>query len=159
MIETERLVLRRPGPDDGPVFALATEEWERELRDSLEHWAAHGFGPWILEERATGEPVGAFEVHYCGPGVEGIAADEVEVGWWLAEPARGRGYATEAGRAAIADAFERTAARWVAAYIRLDNERSMRVADRLGLRHVHDGKARSGDPVRIYRLERPCPGV
>ena len=154
-IETERLVLRRPGPDDVAVFALADDEPDEEHAAALAHWAEHGFGHWIVEERESGRPVGVFEVHFCWPGVDGIGTDEVELGWWLAEDARGRGYATEAGVAAIADAWRRTRVAWLAAYIRPWNEPSMRVADRLGMRHVKDGKARNGDPVRIYRVDRP----
>ena len=151
---TERLTLRRPQPDDLPAYerVLGEDDAQRELYDALAHWRAHGFGPWVVEE--GGEPVAVLEVHYAGPGVTGIRPDEVEIGWTVAFPARGRGIAIEAGRAAAADAFERTDAPWLVAYVRPSNAISIRVAERIGMRHDADGLTRSGDPALIYRLRR-----
>ena len=129
------------------------DEPEAELALAVDHWEREGFGPWIVE--ADGEPVGVFEVHFCAPGVEGIGTDEVEVGWAIAERHRNRGYATAAGRRAIADAFARLDAPWLAAYVRPWNETSKRVAGKLGLRRIGDGRARNGDPVEIWRINRP----
>jgi RimJ/RimL family protein N-acetyltransferase len=153
-LATERLTLRRPQPEDLPAYerVLGEDEAQRELYDALAHWRAHGFGPWLVEE--GGEPVAILEVHYAGPGVTGIRPDEVEIGWTVAIPARGRGIAIEAGRAAAADAFERTDAPWLVAYVRPSNEISIRVAERIGMRHDADGLTRSGDPALIYRLRR-----
>jgi RimJ/RimL family protein N-acetyltransferase len=128
-------------------------EAQRELYDAVAHWRAHGFGPWLVEE--NDRTIGILEVHYAGPGVTGIEPNEVEVGWAVVEHARGRGVATEAALAAVADAWARTDAPWLVAYIRPENAMSIRVADRLGMRHVADGLTRSGDPMLIYRLPRP----
>jgi RimJ/RimL family protein N-acetyltransferase len=148
---TERLRLREPQPDDLAPYRLVVgeEEAERELRYGLSHWRAHGFGPWIVEE--GGRTVGLLEVHYTGPGVTGLAPDEVEVGWMTVEAERRRGFAPEAARAAIDDAFERLRPPWIVAYIRPENAVSIRIAERLGFQHVADGLTRSGDPMRIYR--------
>ena len=153
-IATERLTLRRPRPDDLPAYerVLGEDDAQRELYDALAHWRAHEFGPWVVEE--GGEPVAILEVHYAGPGITGIRPDEVEIGWTVAMPARGRGIAIEAGRAAAADAFERTGAPWLVAYVRPSNAISIRVAERIGMRHDADGLTRSGDPALIYRLRR-----
>ena len=153
-LETERLVLRRPTEADAGAYeaVLGAEDAPRELRDAIAHWRAHGFGPWLVEE--GGEPVGVLEIHFAGPGVTGIRPDEVEVGWTVARAKRGRGLAVEAGRAAVADAFDRTDAPWLVAYIRPENVISIKVAGRLGMRHHADGLTRSGDPAKIYRLNR-----
>ena len=98
--------------------------------------------------------MGVVEVHYAGPGVTGIEPHEVEIGWAIVEAHRGRGFATEAARAALVDAFGRARPnfhRWVVAYIRPENETSKRVATRIGMRHVADGLTRSGDPAEIWR--------
>jgi len=151
---TARLVLRRPGPDDLPAYeAVDDESPAREHRDAVAHWRAHGFGPWIVDEGPR--PVGLLEVHFAGPGVTGIAPDEVELGWLVVPDARNRGIATEAALAALADTWRRVAPPWVVAYIRPDNAASIRVAERIGLRHDADGLTRSGDPMWIYRLRSP----
>ena len=156
-LTTERLALRRPAAGDlaGYIAVLGEEDAEREHRDALAHWRAHGFGPWLVETRGNGpEAVGVLEIHYAGPGVTGIEPHEVEVGWTVAEGRRGNGFAVEAGRAALADAFERARPNhhgWIVAYIRPENVASQHVAERVGMRHESDGLTRSGDPMQIWR--------
>ena len=58
----------------------------------------------------------------------------VEVGWRFAREAWGRGYATEAGRAGLAYGFERIGLAEIVSLIHPDNERSLAVAGRLGMR-------------------------
>ncbi|HSP72064.1 MAG TPA: GNAT family N-acetyltransferase [Gaiellaceae bacterium] len=146
--------MRQPGPDDLEAFALVSDHADRDLYDALAHWRAHGFGPWIVE--LDGEAVGLVEVNYAGAGIKGIAPDEVELGWAIAEEQQRRGLATEAVRAALADAWERVAPPWFVAYIRPDNAASMRVAEKLGMRREGEGLTRSGEPMLVYRL-RPDP--
>ncbi len=151
-------MLREPGPADldAYVTVLGADDAEREHRDAIGHWRAHGFGPWLVE--AAGRPVGVLEIHYAGPGVTGIEPHEVEIGWTTAAPHRGRGLATEAARAALDDAFERARPNhhgWIVAYIRPENEVSKRVATNLGMRHEADGLTRSGHPMQIWRVRLP----
>ena len=157
-LETSRLVLRPPTADDLPAYiaVVGDDDAERELKDAVAHWRAHGFGPWLVEEGAR--VVGVLEVHYAGPGVTGIEPHEVEIGWTTVEAHRGHGFATEAGRAALEDAFERARPNhhgWIVAYIRPENDVSQRVATRIGLRHEADGLTRSGDPMELWRVHVP----
>jgi len=154
-IETKRLLLRQPTERDLPAYLVVTngENSEREHVDALAHWRSFGWGPWLIE--ADGEPIGALEIHYAGPGPKGIEPHEIEVGWAIVEERRGEGIATEAARAAIDDAFERATPNyhgWIFAYIRPANAASIRVAEKLGMRHEGDGLTRSGDPMLIFRL-------
>ena len=154
---TQRLVLRRPTEADLPAYVVVTagEDSEREHLDAVAHWRAHGFGPWLVE--LDGEPVGFVEVHYAGPGVTGAEPHEIEIGWATVAEHRGKGFAIEAARAALGDAFERAYPNhhgWIFAYIRPENAASIKVAERLGMRHEADGITRSGDPMRIYRARR-----
>ena len=63
------------------------------------HWALHGFGMFVLEEKASGRFAGRAGPFYppVWPGFE--------VGWGLAAEFRGKGYAVEAARASIDWAF------------------------------------------------------
>ena len=156
-IATERLVLRQPTEHDLPAYVIVTngEDSDREHKDAVAHWRAHGFGPWLVE--LDGAPIGFVEVHYAGPGVVGIEPHEVEIGWVTIEEHRGRGIATEAALAALDDAWERARPNhhgWIVAYIRPENGASIRVAERLGMRHEADGVTRSGHPMLLYRARR-----
>jgi RimJ/RimL family protein N-acetyltransferase len=86
--------------------------------------------------------------------VTGISTDEVEAGWEIVEKLRGRGLATEAMRAAIADAWARTGADHLVAYIRPENAASLRVAEKLGFRFRNDGLTTSGESMLVFELQR-----
>lgn len=90
----------------------------------------HGVTRWALEERDGGF------VGYVGvmPGVDGhTMGPHHELGWRLVRSAWGRGYATEAAQAALADLFGRAPIAEVLAYTAPDNFRSQAVMHRLGL--------------------------
>ena len=91
----------------------------------------------------------------AGGGVDGIAPDEIEAGWWVTEDRRNDGIATEAMRAAIDDLWDRTDADHIAAY--LDdgqNEPSHRLAAKLGFTVRGEGRGRSGAPMTVFELRR-----
>jgi RimJ/RimL family protein N-acetyltransferase len=89
--------------------------------------AQHGHDGWPLAvERASGEFVGRIGPWYP-EGWPGF-----EVGWMLRREFWGRGYATEAGRAAIHYAFTKLDQPRVISLIRPDNVNSIRVAERVG---------------------------
>jgi RimJ/RimL family protein N-acetyltransferase len=142
-LQTDRLILRGLRDDDLDAYAAmyADPEVMRYLEDGhplgrgaawrsmavhLGHWSMRGYGQWGLEHRGTGEFVGRAGL-WQPEGWPGL-----EVGWILARPHWGQRYATDAGRAAIAYAFEHLAARHVISLIRPENHASVRVAERLG---------------------------
>jgi len=105
---TERLLLRPGWAEDAPALAaaiademivrnLATAPWPYSLRDA-EAFLAQPRDPilpsFLIFERTDGEPnlVGS-----CGLGRRPSGA--VELGYWIARPYWGLGYATEAGHA------------------------------------------------------------
>ncbi|GAA1765572.1 GNAT family N-acetyltransferase [Streptomonospora arabica] len=97
------------------------------------HLAEHGFGLWAVEVAATGEFVGftglqqtVFPAHFT---------PAVEVGWRLARHAWGRGYATEAARAAVAFGFDECGLGEIVSFTVPANVRSRAVMRRLGMRH------------------------
>lgn len=78
---------------------------------------------------------------------------ETEVGWMLRPDDRGRGYATEAGRASLAWGFERFDLPYITAMIQPENVASVRVAERLGMEPVRTDEL-IGEEVVVYALSR-----
>ena len=158
-VVTERLRLRAFREDDLDAFAaiVADEETARYIggvRDRadawraiamyLGHWELRGHGQWAVERAEDGRLVGRCGLWFP----EGWP--ELEVGWTFSREVWGRGYATEAGGAAIG---------WAVATLGIDriasvNDRSVRVAERLGMafdRRVELG----GSPALLYARSLP----
>jgi RimJ/RimL family protein N-acetyltransferase len=145
-LRTERLRLRRWAEADREPFAALNADPEvmeffpaplsREQSDLLIErietgFERHGFGLWALEPLESGELIGfaglavpPFEAHFT---------PAVEVGWRLARPAWGNGYATEAGRAALAHGFGRLGLEEIVSMTSIGNARSRAVMERLGM--------------------------
>jgi RimJ/RimL family protein N-acetyltransferase len=64
------------------------------------------------------------------------SADRLELGWALTESARGRGLATEIGRAGLDFAFNTLAAKAVIAFTERHNTASRAVMERLGMTYA-----------------------
>ncbi|HTL36139.1 MAG TPA: GNAT family N-acetyltransferase [Kofleriaceae bacterium] len=93
--------------------------------------AEKGYGFWAVEELATGAFIG-----FCG--LKDVAFDvpwlpAIETGWRFAREHWGKGYATEAGRAAQQYAFETLGVPEIVAFLLPMNERSAQVCERLGM--------------------------
>jgi len=174
-ITTARLVLRRWRDDDREPFAamnadpevmryfprpLNRDESDR-LIDRIEaRFDAEGIGQWAIEDREDGRFLG-----FTGLASAAFAAPftpAVEVGWRLARFAWGRGYATEAGRAALHFGFEVRELESILSWTSVLNLRSIAVMARLGMRHdpaedFDHPLVAPGDPLRrhvLYRLDR-----
>lgn len=127
----------------------------RDTRAAEVQWKEHGFGPWVIRDRRDDRFLGGAELRFAGAGIEGIAPDEVEAGWWVTEERRNEGLASEAMRAAIDDLWTRTEVGAITAYISDEtNEPSRRLAARLGFTVRGHGRGRSGEPMTVYELWR-----
>jgi RimJ/RimL family protein N-acetyltransferase len=145
-IVTERLLLRRWRAADREPFAainadprvmellpgtLSRAESDEYVDAIEESFERRGYGLWALELRASGELIGltglnrvAFEAHFT---------PAVEVGWRLAHFAWGHGYASEAGRAALAFGFEQARLGEIVSMTTTLNLRSQAVMERIGM--------------------------
>jgi RimJ/RimL family protein N-acetyltransferase len=156
-LETPRLILLPLGLPDEAEYAAAfgdPTEAARSTRAAEAQWHAHRFGPWAIRERRENSLLGAAELRLAGDGIEGIAPDEVEAGWWVTKARRNDGIATEAMQAALADLWARTEIDTVTAYISGENEPSRRVALKLGFTVRGPGRGRSGAAMTVYELGR-----
>jgi RimJ/RimL family protein N-acetyltransferase len=117
-----------------------------------ERWEEDGFSHWAVEERATGTLVGRIGLlcHHDWP----LEAAPVEVGWTLAPEARGRGFATEGGRASVEAAFAHLDVARLISITTPGNARSRRVMEKLGLSLRGDARWHHVDVV-WYALDRP----
>lgn len=122
--------------------------------------AQQGWGLWAVEVVGGAAFIGfvglaerRFEAHFT---------PAVEVGWRLARAHWGRGYATEAGEAALTVGFEDVGLDEIVSFTAVANLRSRRVMERLGMTHdpaddFDHPFLDADDPLRrhvLYRLGR-----
>jgi RimJ/RimL family protein N-acetyltransferase len=113
--------------------STAEEVWARLLR-YVGHWALLGFGFWAIEEKHSGRLIG--EVGFADfkrdlqPSLNGAP----EMGWVLAPQTHGKGYATEAVRAAVAWGEAHFGPVRTVCLISPENTASLRVAEKNGFR-------------------------
>ena len=172
-LRTERLLLRQWRDEDLEPFAALNADPEtmrffpappsREQSDALAERARRqieeeGWGLWAVEVVDGPSFVGF--VGLARPSFEEHFTPAVEVGWRLVREHWGNGYATEAGRAALAHGFEELNLAEVVSFTSRLNEPSWRVMERLGMHHYAAGdfehpRVPVGHPLRphvLYRL-------
>lgn len=173
-IETARLRLRRWRESDRAPFAAMNADAEvmeffpslqsREASDaSIDAWqsqfAEHGWSNWAVELLSSGAFIG-----FVGLSVPKRVlpfSPCVEIGWRLAPPYWGRGYATEGGRAALRVGFERLELAEIVSFTSVLNVRSRAVMERIGMRNAHEDFEHPGVPEHhalrphcLYRITR-----
>jgi Acetyltransferases, including N-acetylases of ribosomal proteins len=146
-VTTERLVLRRFAIDDldalAAVFAkievwqfpygraFTRDETQAFLESQIAHWDSCGVGCWLVIERANDRVIG-----YAGLSVPTFLPEvlpALEVGWRFDPEVWGRGFATEAARAALTQAFTTLRLDEVCSIPQAENVASVRVAERIGM--------------------------
>ncbi|WP_373355714.1 GNAT family N-acetyltransferase [Pseudoroseicyclus sp. CXY001] len=164
-LQTERLELRLPGPDDlGPAIAFGQSERTRFIGGrtepfgayrgvlaSIGHWTLRDYGMWAVHLRETGEMIGRIGVIFHDfPG----GWTEPELGWQLFDGFEGKGYALEAARAAKADYHARITRHPLISHIDPKNTRSAALARRMGA-EIEGERLLIGDPVQVWRHTGP----
>jgi RimJ/RimL family protein N-acetyltransferase len=129
----------------GPISRAMSDA---KLDRYVEAFERHGLCRWAVEsrdERFLGYAgvMPSPEHHPLGP--------HFEIGWRLVRSMWGYGYATEAAKAALCDAFVRAGLREILAYTAADNLRSQSVMRRLGLeRHASRDFTATYDGARAW---------
>ncbi len=100
------------------------------------HWKLLGFGYWAVERIDTGAFVGELGFADYKRGLSPAYAGVPELGWALVPDAHGRGFATEALRAAAAWGDERFEDVRTICLIDVENVASLRVAAKLGFTEI-----------------------
>lgn len=150
MIETGRLVLRKPGPDDSDIIQeiLSSQEQTRflpneapyspiqqseYLKNRIEHWAQHGFGTFILcLKDDTSVKVGFAGVEYAPD------PEYVDVRFGIAKEHEGLGYTTEATERLVEWVFRYTGIDKIFGVCMPDNHASKAVLKKLGMVKEND---------------------
>jgi RimJ/RimL family protein N-acetyltransferase len=176
MIETERLILRGWRESDvepfhamgndaevmdflGPHLSRADAAAAMERQNRMLAGLGHCF--WAAERREDGAFIG-----FCGvkPGPAGTPIEgEIEIGWRLARPYWGKGYAREAAQASLDWVWANLDIGSVSAITVPGNRRSWGLMERLGMVRAGDDdfdhpNVPVGNPIRrhiTYRIVRP----
>ena len=169
---TARLVLRELRPSD--AAAVASGAGDRRVAQYLiqvpspypvalaRRWVAHRIEWWKIGRGVTfavtlaGEPdrlLGTVSLRRY------VRDRRAELGYWLAAPAWGRGYATEAAHAVLDFGFRELGLARIYAQVLAGNRASLGVLDKLGMvnegvKRQHITKARRFHDVVLYGLLR-----
>lgn len=166
-LESERLAIRTPRPDDvefiaslyanrevmryiGAGTTLERAAVERRLAEIAATRVAAWDGLMIATLKNTDERIG--RVGLLSTTIDDVP--QVEVGWWLDPEAWGRGFASEAARLLLDYGFDVLALPYIVAIIQPANIRSQAVATRVGLQFDRKTTYR-GIAVNIYQGINP----
>lgn len=162
VIETQRLTLRGHTRADWPAYRAILMSDRAQYMDGklddvgawscfaseIASWQLDGHGYWTAALNDTNEAVA-----YLGI-MKPSEYPETELGWMATEAGEGKGYVTEAARAAVEWAFGARGLKTLVSYIDPKNASSIAVAERLGA--VRDDSAQKpADNPLVYRHPNP----
>lgn len=175
-LETDRLILREWRDEDAEPFAtmnadprvreffprtLSRQQSDNELECIRRRFDQQGFGLWAVELPRLAAFIGFvglnrldFEAHFT---------PAIEIGWRLSAEHWGKGYATEGAAEVLRFAFEDLSLDEVVSMTAIQNVRSRRVMEKLGMcRSAEDDfdhpKVAAGHPLRPHVLYRIAVG-
>lgn len=166
IIETNRLILRRfTEADSAFILELLNEPaWKRYIGDrgidSLEaarhyvktvpiaSYERHGFGLYAMQQKVDSTLVGM-----CGL-IKRDGLDDVDIGFAVLSRFEGQGLAREAAAATLAYSRDTLGLKRVLAITSIDNERSARLLERLGMSFERMVRlSEDAKELRLYSIE------
>ncbi len=163
VLQTRRLQLRGPQPEDYPNFKATFTSYRARymggpLNDyeawmlyaaEIGHWEIRGFGMWMMHDRETDKTLG------MAGAWQPAKWPEAEIAWIIWPEVQGHGYALEATYAARRYFY--TEKNWQGAVSYLDpkNLDSIRLAERLGAKKDKKAQSVDGNDV-VYRHPSPA---
>lgn len=178
ILTTKRLILRTWKVSDVPLMAAisgdpvvmeyfpSTQDLAatQALIDRInQHYKKFGYSAYAVEKKDTHEFIGfvgiiqpSFEI----PNFRPKSLPIVEIGWRLASPHWGKGYATEAAKAVLHYAFTELKLKEIISFTVIANTKSRHVMEKIGLHHSETDnfdhpKIDSNNPLKqhvLYRL-------
>ena len=158
--ETPRLILREFKHEDWPALhahysdlectkytfkrALSEGESWRAMASMVGHWQIRGYGPYAIEEKATGQVLGAAGLWFPNDW------PEPEIKWALSRAYWGKGFASEAVRGVQAMALQHCLALRPISLIHQDNAASIQLALAVGAQFEKSMEFRAGQ-WRVHR--------
>ena len=119
------------------------ESW-RAMASMIGHWQLRRYGPYAVEDKASGEVMGVVGLWYPNDW------PEPEIQWALSRAFWGRGYASEAARAVKSIAAKFIPETSLISLIFSENEPSIRLAEALGAKFEKEIEFR-GVTAHIFR--------
>ena len=164
IVETPRLVLRPPiGSDIEPMMVIHQDPDVMKYLDShvsgdigvawrnvaimIGHWSISGFGPWTIVLKESSQIIGRAGLWYPA------GAANVELGWMIRRSDWGRGFATEAARAALNWAWQHVDTDHIVSLISAANRPSIRIAEKLGQR-LESTRVVDGETIHTFGIHR-----
>jgi RimJ/RimL family protein N-acetyltransferase len=162
-LETRRLVLRGPKPEDYPNFkATFTSYRSRFMGGPLNpyeswmlyaaeigHWEIRGYGMWMIHDRETDRTLG------MAGGWFPAKWPEREIAWIIWPEVAGSGIALEATHAARDHLYRHMGWDGAVSYIDPKNLDSIKLAERLGAKKDHAAPSIDGTDA-VYRHPAPA---
>lgn len=158
-LETERLILRPYQLDDfDPLVTfyasdraqyvggpLSRDNVWRAFVGDVGQWHILGFGPLMIVEKTSGEPIGGVGINFPEN------YPEREIGWILYDGFEGKGLAMEAALCARDHAFNVLGWETLVSYIDPRNAPSITLAERMGAVLDRSAQTPNNDPCLVYR--------
>jgi len=162
VLETERLLLRGPDPEDYPNFKATFSSYRSRFMGGplnpyetwmlyaaeIGHWEIRGYGMWMIHDRETDETLG------MAGGWKPAVWPEPEVAWIIWPSKVGHGYALEATNRARAYFYDELGWKGAVSYLDPKNLDSIRLAERLGAKKDKEAPSVDGNDV-VYRHPSP----
>ena len=163
-LQTENLVLRAPKPADLPAYTAFRSDPEQtkylggpfnpsqafdQLGEIAGHWQLRGFGRFIVADKQTDEALGVVGPYFPPDW------PEREFAWSVFANAQGRSIAYEAVTAARRYAYDHLGWTTAISMIAHANERSIRLAQRLGCTRDDDFAHPEFGTMQVWRHPGP----